>query len=91
MQDVRATCHKLLGLTSDDNALGGTDLPIRWLHENFDVGLPPDASEDLVRNFARTYVLMVFSIVLFVDKSRNQVQLFLLPLLREFEEVGSFS
>lgn len=36
LQDVWATCHGLLGLTSDDYALEITKLWLQWLHENLD-------------------------------------------------------
>lgn len=34
LNDVQATCQKLLSLTTDDHALTGTDLRLWWFREN---------------------------------------------------------
>lgn len=89
--DVRAICQELLGVTPDDSALDGTDLPLRWLLDMFGARPPPEATEEVVRCFARAYILVLTGVVLFADESRNQIRLFLLPLLRDFKEAGSLS
>lgn len=50
-----------------------------------------NAIEDVMHTFARAYILAMLGIVLFADKSGNQVWLFLLPLLRDFKEAGSLT
>lgn len=89
--DVRAMCQELLGVTPDERTLDGTGLRLRWLRDTFGAGPPPQATEDVVGNFARAYILALIGVMLFADKSRNQVRLFLLPLLRDLEEAGSLS
>lgn len=68
MQNARATCQESLGLTLKDRAVDGTGSRIWWLRGNFRHGPPPDATEDVVRNFASAYILWLLSSVLFVDK-----------------------
>lgn len=40
------------GVTPDDSALADTDLRLRWLRDTFGVRPPPEATEDVVRQFA---------------------------------------
>lgn len=80
-----------LGITPAETVLDGTGLWLRWLCENFDPDPPPYATEDVLSNFAWAYILALLDIVLLADKSGNQVWLFLLPLLHDFEEDKSFS
>lgn len=83
----------MLGATRcnpDERALDGIDLRLRWLRDTFGVGPPPDATKDVVRNFARAYIIALIGVALFADKSGNQVRLFLLPLLRDLEEADLF-
>lgn len=89
--DVRAMCQELLGVTPDERALDVTDLRLRWLRDTFGTGPPPEAIEDVVHNFALVYILALIGVVLFADKSGNQVRLFLLPPLLDLEEAGSLS
>lgn len=42
--DWWAACTELLGITSDDRALDGGGLRLRWLHRHFQNGLPPYAT-----------------------------------------------
>lgn len=89
--DVRTMCQELLGVTPDERTLDGTGLRLRWLRDTLGTGPPPQATEDVVRNLARAYILALIGMMLFADKSGNQVRLFLLPLLRDLEEAGSLS
>ncbi|XP_052115022.1 protein MAIN-LIKE 1-like [Arachis duranensis] len=49
-----------------------------WFHERFRV-LPADATDDIVRIYARAYIMMLLSSQLFADKNANCVHLRWLP------------
>lgn len=65
INDVRATCQELLGLTPDEGALTGKVLRLKWLHDNFGAGSTEDVSKDIVRQLVRAYILALLSDVLF--------------------------
>lgn len=91
LNDVQATCQKLLSLTTDDHALTGTDLRLWWFRENLGCWPTANVSEDVVLQIWQAYILAFLGIVLFADKSSNEVWLSLLTLLRGFDEARSFS
>lgn len=62
-----------------------------WPRDNFGDGPPPNATKHVVRMYARAYILTLVGTVLFLDKSGTHVQLSVLFLLRDLEEVGTFS
>lgn len=49
------------------------------------------ATDDVMRKFLRAYTLALLSIMLCINKLGNEVRLFLLPLLRDFEEARASS
>ncbi|RYR69634.1 hypothetical protein Ahy_A03g016187 [Arachis hypogaea] len=59
-------------------------------HERFWV-LPADASDDTVRIYARTYIMMLLFTHLFGDKSANRVHLRWLPFVAKLDEMDSYS
>ncbi|QHO01436.1 uncharacterized protein DS421_13g415050 [Arachis hypogaea] len=61
-----------------------------WFHERFRV-LPVDASEEIVRIYARAYIMMLLSTQLFMDKSANRVHLRWLPFVARLDDMGSYS
>ncbi|XP_072073858.1 serine/threonine-protein phosphatase 7 long form homolog [Arachis hypogaea] len=63
---------------------------LTWFHERFKV-LPADASEETVRIYARTYIMMLLSTQLFMDKSANRVHLRWLPFVARLDDMGSYS
>lgn len=87
----RRHLSKTIRLTPDDHALTWTSLRLKWLCDNFIRGRTDNVSEDVVHQFMRAYILVLLDSMLFVDKSSNEVRLFLLPTLRDFEKTGSFS
>lgn len=46
-----------MGVTPDDSALAGTALRLRWLCDTFGAEPSPEATEDVVRQFAQAYSL----------------------------------
>ncbi|RYR09324.1 hypothetical protein Ahy_B04g070091 isoform H [Arachis hypogaea] len=61
-----------------------------WFHERFRV-LPPDASEETVRIYARAYIMMLLSTQLFGDKSANRVHIRWLPFVANLDGMGRYS
>lgn len=51
----QAICYELLGLSPDACSLNNARLRLRWLQEHF--GVRPYAIEDVVRQYARAYML----------------------------------
>ncbi|CAH9123959.1 unnamed protein product [Cuscuta epithymum] len=61
-----------------------------WLREHF-VGLPADADDDVVQQYARAYILMLMGASTFADKSGNEVQVLYLPILESFDVAAVYS
>ncbi|RYR23618.1 hypothetical protein Ahy_B03g068815 [Arachis hypogaea] len=61
-----------------------------WFHERFRV-LPADATDEIVRIYARAYILMLLSSQLFADKNANRVHLRWLPYLASLDDLGRYS
>ncbi|RYR09316.1 hypothetical protein Ahy_B05g077571 isoform B [Arachis hypogaea] len=53
--------------------------------------LPPDASEETVRIYARAYIMMLLSTQLFGDKSANRVHIRWLPFVANLDGMGRWS
>lgn len=90
----RDMVRELLGLAPDppeppakESKTSG--VPLRWLEENFQE-LPPNAGEEQVLRHARAYVLHLFGAVLFPDAAGDMASWMFLPLLRDFNEAGSY-
>lgn len=54
-------------------------------------GPPLNAADHVVHHYFRAYMLALVASVLFPDKSRTNVRLPVLPLLRDLEGVGTIS
>ncbi|RYR12525.1 hypothetical protein Ahy_B04g070040 isoform E [Arachis hypogaea] len=76
-----------LGLPIDGEAVSGC---LTDFHERFRVP-PANASEEIVRIYARAYIMMLLSSQLFADKNANQVHLRWLPYLASMEDLGRYS
>ncbi|RYR72969.1 hypothetical protein Ahy_A02g007206 [Arachis hypogaea] len=61
-----------------------------WFHERFWV-LLADVSEETVRIYTRSYILMLLSYQLFADKNANRVHLRWLPYLASMDDLGRYS
>ncbi|XP_074293338.1 serine/threonine-protein phosphatase 7 long form homolog [Silene latifolia] len=79
-----------LGLAPTDDDLSGTALKIGLLVRNFR-GLPNNVSEEVLHNHVRAYLLILFGIVLYPDKSRSDVQVIWLPLLSDLDHLDKYS
>lgn len=88
--------EELLGIRSGvDEAtqkpyLKGSFLRLMWLRRYFS-RLPPDAEDVTLQRFSRAYILALMGSILFPDKSGDNVSLFYLLLLRDWERALSYS
>lgn len=64
-------------------------LSLKWIEETFQ-NLSPDATEEEVRRHCRAYVLHLFGAVLFPDSAGDVASWMFLPLLRDFNEAGTY-
>lgn len=62
---------------------------LKWLEENFQT-LADDAGEEDVRRYCRAYVLHLFGAILFPDSAGDVASWMFLPLLRDFNEAGTY-
>ncbi|RYR05732.1 hypothetical protein Ahy_B06g085554 isoform H [Arachis hypogaea] len=53
--------------------------------------LPADATDDIVRIYARAYIMMLLSSQLFADKNANRVHLRWLPYVASLDDLGRYS
>ncbi|RYR70093.1 hypothetical protein Ahy_A03g016609 [Arachis hypogaea] len=61
-----------------------------WFQETF--GECPDgADEEIVRHFARAYIMMLLGTQLFADKSSNRIHIRWLPYVARLEDMGGYS
>ncbi|XP_021603842.1 protein MAIN-LIKE 2-like [Manihot esculenta] len=84
-----SVCDALLGVVPPNNAIRGCYLKMIWLAEEF-TQLPDNAYEEVVRRFARAYIIRVIGSI-FSDTSASHVNLMFLPLLVDLEEAGNYS
>ncbi|RYR55612.1 hypothetical protein Ahy_A06g030793 isoform A [Arachis hypogaea] len=86
-----------LGLPVDGHYVSGclTDFHIyieggRPAWETF-AECPKGADEEMVRRFARAYIMMLLGTQLFADKSGNRIHIRWLPFVARLEEMGGYS
>lgn len=53
----------------------------RWLRDNFKIGPPIEAKDDVIRQYSRAYILTLFRNVLSIDQSRDGTQFLYIPLI----------
>lgn len=83
-------CEDLLGRRPGPKDLHGSHVSLAWLRENFR-NLPADPDEVTLKCHTRAFVLALMSGFLYGDKSKHDVALTFLPLLRDFDEVSQLS
>uniref|UniRef100_A0A1J3EXQ7 Serine/threonine-protein phosphatase 7 long form-like protein n=1 Tax=Noccaea caerulescens TaxID=107243 RepID=A0A1J3EXQ7_NOCCA len=83
-------CEDLLGLRPGPKDLHGSHVSLAWLRDNFR-NLPADPDEETLKCHTRAFVLALMSGFLYGDKSKHDVALTFLPLLRDFDEVAKLS
>ncbi|RYR22210.1 hypothetical protein Ahy_B03g067485 [Arachis hypogaea] len=87
------TLYQLNGVVYIAGSIGDEALHMlvrKMFHERFRV-LPPDASEDTVRIYARAYIMMLLSTQLFGDKSANRVHIRWLPFVANLDDMGGIA
>ncbi|EOA39489.1 hypothetical protein CARUB_v10008092mg [Capsella rubella] len=83
-------CEDLLGQRPGPKDLHGSHVSLAWLRENFR-NLPSEPDEATLKCHTRAFVLALMSGFLYGDKSKHDVALTFLPLLRDFDEVAKLS
>ncbi|RYR58093.1 hypothetical protein Ahy_A05g023779 [Arachis hypogaea] len=78
------------GFIDQENKVKQMTVCYTWFHERFRV-LPADATEDIVRIYARAYIMMLLSSQLFADKNANRVHLRWLPYVASLDDLGRYS
>ncbi|RYR78450.1 hypothetical protein Ahy_A01g003268 isoform A [Arachis hypogaea] len=82
--------EELFGELPPQNKVKQYIVHFTWFHERFRV-LPDDATEDIVRIYARAYIMILFSTQLFGDKSENRVHIRWLLFVARLNDMGSSS
>nr|XP_025612081.1 protein MAIN-LIKE 1-like [Arachis hypogaea] len=82
--------HELLGVLPPENQIQKFAVNCTWFQETF--GECPDgADEEIVRRFARAYIMMLLETQLFADKSGNRIHIRWLPYVARLEQMGGYS
>ncbi|XP_030945764.1 serine/threonine-protein phosphatase 7 long form homolog [Quercus lobata] len=66
-------CQNLLGIVTNGVMLQGQRIQINRLLQKVDQGLPDGATEDVVHQYARCYILALLTDTIFVNKLGNRV------------------
>lgn len=90
----RERVYELLGACPDPPSPPAKEsktsgVPLKWIEENFQ-NLDPNANEEEVVRHCRAYVLHLFGAVLFPDSASDVASWMFLPLLRDFNEAGTY-
>ncbi|RYQ83570.1 hypothetical protein Ahy_B10g102305 [Arachis hypogaea] len=80
--------EELFGELPPQNKVKQYTVHFTWFHERFRV-LLADATEETVRIYARTYIMMLLSTQLFGDKSGNWVHIRWLPFVARLDDMGN--
>ncbi|XP_010500321.1 PREDICTED: serine/threonine-protein phosphatase 7 long form homolog [Camelina sativa] len=83
-------CEDLLGQRPGPKDLHGSHVSLAWLRDHFR-NLPANPDEATLKCHTRAFVLALMSGFLYGDKSKHDVALTFLPLLRDFGEVAKLS
>ncbi|XP_050257542.1 serine/threonine-protein phosphatase 7 long form homolog [Quercus robur] len=84
-------CQSLLGIATNDTTLKGQRIQIKKLLEKIDEGLPDDATEVVVHQYARCYILALLADTIFADKSGDRVHTMWLQMLRNLRNPPQYS
>ncbi|BAT74599.1 hypothetical protein VIGAN_01230200 [Vigna angularis var. angularis] len=83
-------CHQLLGDVPPENCVRGNRIKLSWLNNTFRQ-LPHDATEQVIEQYARAYMLIIIGSVMMLDTSASMVHLMYLPLLADLQNVSQYS
>ncbi|XP_020979305.1 protein MAIN-LIKE 1-like [Arachis ipaensis] len=82
--------QELLGVLPSANQIQKFAVNCTWFQETFGE-CSAGADEEIVRCFARAYIMMLLGIQLFADKSSNRIHIRWLPYVARLEEMGGYS
>ncbi|RYR39837.1 hypothetical protein Ahy_A09g045470 [Arachis hypogaea] len=82
--------QELLGVVPHANQIQKIAMNCTWFQETFGE-CPARADEEIVRRFARAYIMMLLGTQLFADKFDNRIHIRWLPYVARLEEMGGFS
>ena len=86
-----AECWSMLGINPTGVVLKGQRILIKKLLEKIDQGLPDDAVEVVVHQYARYYILALLVDTIFADKSSDMVHTMWLQMLRDLRNPPQYS
>ncbi|RYR32145.1 hypothetical protein Ahy_B01g057138 [Arachis hypogaea] len=81
---------ELLGVLPPANCIDKFTVKCTWMQETFSE-LPQGADYETVRRYARTYIMMLLSTQLFVDKYGTRLHIRWLPYVTRLEDMGWYS
>ena len=84
-------CRSMLGINLIGTVLKGQRILIKKLLEKIDQGLPDDAAEVVVHQYARCYILALLADTIFANKSGNRVHTMWLQILRDLRNPPQYS
>ncbi|XP_017441223.1 protein MAIN-LIKE 1-like [Vigna angularis] len=83
-------CHQLLGDVPPENCVRGNRIKLSWLNNTFRQ-LPHHATEQVIEQYARAYMLIIIGSVMMPDTSASMVHLMYLPLLADLQNISQYS
>ena len=84
-------CRSMLGINPIGTVLKGQRILIKKLLEKIDQGLPDDAAEVVVHQYARCYILALLANTIFANKSGDRVHTMWLQMLRDLRNPPQYS
>ena len=84
-------CRSMLGINPTRMMLKGQRILIKKLLEKIDQGLPDDAAEVVVHQYAWCYILALLADTIFADKSSDRVHTIWLQMLRDLRNPPQYS
>nr|XP_023893184.1 serine/threonine-protein phosphatase 7 long form homolog [Quercus suber] len=87
----KAECQSMLGIPSSENVLKGQRILINKLLEKIDHELPNAATEVVVHQYARCYILTLLADTIFANKSGDRVHMMWLQMLRDLRNPLQYS
>nr|XP_027087693.1 serine/threonine-protein phosphatase 7 long form homolog [Coffea arabica]XP_027087694.1 serine/threonine-protein phosphatase 7 long form homolog [Coffea arabica] len=91
VQERKHLVNEVLGFWPEDAMLKGGRLKMSSMYRQLTTPVPPDAPDELVRQYARMYLLILLGGLLFADACGNVVSLNWLDYVRDLEAMGEYS
>ncbi|KAF1899190.1 hypothetical protein Lal_00019312 [Lupinus albus] len=88
--DWNVVCHNLLGAVPNERQIVGQHIQMSWLDSTFQQ-LPDDATETVIDQHARAFILRMIGGFLMPDTSGSRVHLMYLLLLEDLSETYQYS